>query len=210
MFFRFITYNKFKFKKWKNLTTAEKVKACQKLENIEAKRLRRDAYKVVIRDLKNGIAGTCVSADKEILLDTDYFLNDDKRFELMGVLFHEGRHAYQFDEINEKKKHCILSKAYWWKRNFQGYVNVAESGNTISFYSMQPVERDADEYAVKRLKHFWFRFRKEADYISAYTWRKDELKRDIRIAKRQLGPFYKWKVARRMRKERKMEQAKKR
>lgn len=203
MLFRFLVYNKFKLNKWKRLSTKERVEVCQKLENIQAKKLHRPAYKVVIRDLEKGVGGTCVSQNKEILLMTNYFLNDDRRFELMGTLFHEGRHAYQFDEVAEKRRHCILSREFWWRRNFQGYVSIADSGNTISLYSMQPVERDADSYAVRRLKSFRFRFRKEKDFWKAYNRLRDALKKDVELAKKELGPFYKLKVAWKSRQERK-------
>lgn len=209
MFFRFLTYNKFKLKKWKKLNTKERLAVCQKIENIQAKKLHRPVYRVVIRDLQKGVGGTCVSSDKEILLMTNYFIKDERRFDLLSTLFHEGRHAYQFDEIMEKKKHCIFSRTYWWKKNMQGYINIAESGDTISFYSMQPIERDAEEYSYKRLRRFGFRYRKEKDYWTTLNRDKSDLKKDVLIAKKELGPFYKLKVAWKNRQERKRNSKKK-
>lgn len=209
MFLRFLVYNKFKLKKWKKLNTKERLAVCQRLENIQAKKLHRPRYKVVIRDLEKGVGGTCVSKNKEILLMTRYFLSDEKRFDLMSTLFHEGRHAYQFDEIAEKKKHCILSKRYWWKKNMQGYINIAESGDKISFYSMQPVERDAEEYSCRRLKRFRFRYRKEKDFWTTLGREQADLKKDVILARKELGPFYRLKVAWKNRQERKKDRKKK-
>ena len=209
MFFRFLVYNKFKLKNWKKLNTKQRVAVCQKIERIEAKRLRRPVYKVVIRDLQKGVGGTCVSSEKEILLMTNYFIKDERRFDLLSTLFHEGRHAYQFDEIAEKRKHCILSRRYWWKRNMQGYINIAESGDKISFYSMQPVERDAEEYACRRLRRFNFRYRKELDYWTTLNREKGDLKKDVILAKKELGAFYRIKIAWKNRQERKKNRKKK-
>ena len=203
MFFKFLVYNKFKSKKWSKLSYSERLRVCQKLEKIESKKLKRPEYQILIKDLDElNLAGQCSSATHQLVLDDDYIKVDNKRFELMDVIFHEGRHAYQYKKINEKKKHSIFSKAYKWKKNYEGYVDSSECGDIKSFYAMQPIELDANKYALKRLKSFKSRFKKEADYVNTVNYYQYRLKERQQEAKEELGVFYKLKVANRNRKER--------
>lgn len=204
MFFKFLTYNKFKLKKWSRLSYSQRLKYCQKLERIEAKTLKRAEYQIVIKDMDDlNLAGRCVSSQNQLLIDDNYIKEDDKRFELMCTIFHEGRHAFQFEKINSKKKHSIFSKAYWWKKNLEGYVNNSECGDKQSFYAMQPVELDANNYALKRLKSFKFRFRKEPDYYDTTKYYEARIEKREQQARKELGIFYKIKIAWRNYKERK-------
>ena len=73
MFFKFLTYNKFKLKKWSRLSYSQRLKYCQKLERIEAKTLKRTEYQIVIKDMDDiNLAGRCVSSQNQLLIDDDY------------------------------------------------------------------------------------------------------------------------------------------
>jgi hypothetical protein len=195
MLFKFLTYNKFKFKKWKRLSHSKRLKAYQELEIIQAKKHKRQPYKVIIKDLEEGVSGRCVSSERVIYLDVVFILNIEKRFFGMSVLFHEGRHAFQYEAINSKKKMHVFSKAYKWKKNFEGYVSGSDEKDKFSFYSMQPVERDAEHYSLKRLRQFRLRFKNEPDYIE--TLKREEISYDKVKEKaiKELGIFYRLRVA---------------
>jgi hypothetical protein len=82
MLFKFLVYNKFKLKKWSKLSYPEKLKVCQKLEAIEAKRLKRSQYQIVVKDLdESNLAGQCSSSKHQLLLDDDYFKVDESLVE---------------------------------------------------------------------------------------------------------------------------------
>ncbi len=201
MLFRFLTYNKFKEKTWTKLTPQKRAKVFQKLENIQAKKLRRPAYKVIFNsewgDLMNG---ECSSTHKTIELNSKFALDPRQRFLGMATLFHEGRHAFQYNCCYGDKPPRRFTRAYRWKKNFQGYVN--GDADKYSFYSMQPVERDANKYAIKRLKAFRFRYRKEPLYIEALEKKLADFDNVKDLAKKELGFFYRLRVSLRNHKER--------
>lgn len=201
MFFNFITYNKFKEKKWKKLSLEKRAEAFQALENIQAKKLDRPVYKVEFNeDLDESILGRCDNKKRIIQLNKIFIQDLAFRFLGMITLFHEGRHAFQYDCCFGDKEPWIFSNAYKWKKNFEGYVDGGE--DKFSFYSMQPVERDACKYALKRLRSFRFRYGNELFYFKTYELKVKEFEDTKQLAKEELGIFYKQKVALRNRKER--------
>lgn len=129
------------------------------------------------------------------------FMKKFMQFWALTVLFHEGRHAFQHEEVVENNKPSVFSKTYKWKQNFEGYVNY-NNNEKFSYYAMQDVERDANKYALKRLKslHFWFK--NELGYQETIKSKQDELDSQVEDAKKELGLFYKLKVKWRSRKER--------
>ncbi len=201
MIFRFLTYNKFKENKWKRMSPQKRLKAFQKLENIQAKVLGRPACKVVPKQWEEqGLNGQFLSKTKQIELNTKFMTANNLQFMGMATLFHEGRHAYQYNLCYGGKKVRRFSKAYKWKQNFQGYVGSEE--DKYSFYSMQPIERDANKYAILRMKKFRFRYRKERLFLDALQRKMEDFDDVKDFAKKELGVFYKLKVFLRSRKER--------
>lgn len=202
MFFRFLTYNKFKESKWNKLSPEKRLKAFQSLENIQAKKLGRPAYTVVPNNSwGDTMNGECISQRKVIELNSKFMLDPSLRFLGMATLFHEGRHAFQYNSCFGEEQPKRFSKAYRWKKNFEGYVN--GENDKYSFYSMQPVERDANKYAIKRMKNFRFRYRNEPLFAEALNKKIADFEGVKDYAKKELGVFYKLKVALRNKKERK-------
>jgi len=192
MIFRCFTYNKFKERKWKRLTPEKRVKVFQKLENIQAKKQHRPACRVFVSNMDENFNGVHHSGDNTIELNSKFVIYPEQRFYGMATLFHEGRHAFQHMAIT-KEKVCIFSRAYRWKKNFQGYTSTED--DKYSFYSMQPVERDANRYAIRRMRRFRFRYRNEhlfkrtlQDKIAQFSGVKE-------YAKKELGAFYNLRVA---------------
>lgn len=199
--FNFFTYLKLKNKNWEKLSLRQKTNIFQKIENIEAKKQDRKIMTVKIKKLEEGLQGLCDKKAGIIYLSSDLFNKKYLQFWALTVLFHEGRHAFQQEEVVENEKPKIFSKTYKWKRNLQGYVNYDQS-EKFSYYAMQDVERDANKYALKRLKklHFWLK--NEKGYKETIQSKQDELDSQVETAKKELGFLYKLKVKWRNRKER--------
>lgn len=201
MLFRFITYNKFKEKKWRKLSNEKRLRAFQKLENIQAKKLDRPNCKVILNntldDTKNGEFSM---SKMTIELNAKFVTDPNLRFFGMMTLFHEGRHAFQFNSCFGEKPPRKFSKAYKWKKNIERYAG--DTSDKYYFYSMQPVERDANKYAIKRMKNFRFRFRKEPLFAQTLEKKINDFDAVKDYAKKELGTFYKLKVALHNRKER--------
>ena len=81
----------------------------------------------------------------------------------------------------------------------QKYITY-DGKDKFSYYSMQEVERDTNEYALARLKslHFWYR--NEDWYYKTLEFKIKEMQEEKSLARKELGLFYKWKVDRKVRK----------
>ena len=201
MFFRFLTYNKFKKRKWKRLTPEKRAQVYQQLENIQAKKQKRDACRVVFREMEETSNGVHISAENKIQLNSKFVYRPEFRYYGMATLFHEGRHAFQYHAITTKKKLGFFSKARKWKKNFQGYTSSDQ--DAYSFYSMQPVERDANLYAIRRMRRFRFRYRNDKLFANTLKDKEAQFDEVKNLAKRELGLFYGIRVALKNRKNRK-------
>ncbi len=193
IFFRFLTYNKFRARNWPYLSPNERLEAYQKLENIQAKKLHRPVCEIVAKPMEENLRGKYSQTNQTIYINEDYITDPNLSYDGMATIFHEGRHANQFFICYEKEKLHKWSRAYRWKKNMLGY----EKGNDdkFSFYSMQPVERDANKYALNRLKQFKHRYRYDPLYAATLEYRELEFAEDKIRAKKDLGLFYRWKVA---------------
>lgn len=199
--FSFLTYNKLKYKRWKKYSPIKRLKIFQKIEKIVSKKVGRECYSVLPREMEDTSYGLCSHREKTIYLNSKFFTKDNLQFYALATLYHEQRHAQQFYIVNTKKKFFKLSKAYRWKKNMEGYI-APEHRDDYSYYSMQEVERDANKNAINRLKKHRFRFRKERlfeitlnDKIKDYSNTKD-------LARKDLGFFYRIKLLIREKKER--------
>ena len=201
MFFRFLTYNKFKDKFWLKYSPSKRLTIFQKLENIQAKKLHRPACEIIACDFESDLAGRFNGQNQKIYLNEIFLTNSDLRFFGMATLFHEGRHAFQYKCcFGSNKRIFPFSATSRWRKNFQGYAN--SQTDQFSFYAMQPVERDACKYAINRLKQFRRRF--EGNFLFEATLRileKDYAETKIN-AKKELGIFYQLKVLKNNRKNR--------
>ena len=197
--FNFLVYRLFRTRKWNHLSFAGKVRALKKMEYIESKRLKREALDVVVQDLPEDLFGRCDYFGKRILLNSFLLNNPNMQFLALTVLFHEGRHAHQFSVVSSNKSPSRFSKAYKWKQNMQNYITY-DGKDKFSYYSMQEVERDTNEYALARLKslHFWYR--NEDWYYKTLEFKIKEMQEEKSLARKELGLFYKWKVDRKVRK----------
>jgi len=195
--FNFLTYKKFRSNKWANMSVASRLRALQMMEHIEAKKWNREELKIEDLDLGNNLLGRCDYSAKTIYINNQLLNTPNMQFMALLVLFHEGRHAYQYHVVSSNKNPWRFSKAYKWKKNMQNYIHY-DGSDKFSYYSMQEVERDTNLYSLRRLQslHFWFR--NEDFYYRTLELKIKEMEKEKLLAKKELGLFYKWKVNRRI------------
>lgn len=199
MLFDFLTYNKFKFRKWDKMSLSDRAYAFQKLEIIQARKLGRPVCQVIFRPMEEHLKGQFIPGKDVIYLNQMFIEEDALRFDGMFTLFHEGRHAFQHNVCFSGKELGLFSKARKWQKNFGGYINGAE--DEYSFYAMQPIERDANKYALQRLKKFQYRFIDDRYYNATVRFEEKCFDDDRFRAKEELGYFYKLKLAKRQKEE---------
>ena len=137
----FLTYRLFRSRKWNYMSVSGRQKALQRLEYIESKRLGREELSINIVPMPENMLGQCDYKGKAIYLNEQLLSTPNMQFIAMITLFHEGRHAYQYSVVSNKKHISRFSKAYKWKQNMQNYIRY-DGHDKFSYYSMQEVERD--------------------------------------------------------------------
>lgn len=161
-----------------------------------AKKQKRAALPVVVKyDLEADILG-CFSVENgrkmlyinEILLTEHHY-----RFLALVTILHEGRHAYQHQVVNTGKIPWYKFSARRWKKNFQGYFSASEDE---TMYSMQAVERDAQEFAIDALKSLSYIYSNERDYQATIDYIKDDYIQKMFDAKKKFGSSYEKKITR--------------
>ena len=199
MLFDFLTYNKFKFRNWNRLNLEGRAKVFQKLENIQARKLGRPPADIFFKEMEEKQKGAFNPTNNCIYLNIRFIQEDYLRFDGMFTLFHEGRHAFQHYAINTKSSFGVFSKAKKWRENFKGYI----SGNMdeYAFYAMQPVERDANKYALSRLNSFLYRFSEDRYFMATLNFEERCFYDDKFRAKNELGLFYNKKITKRFQEE---------
>jgi len=199
MLFNFLTYNKFKFRNWDRLSLEDRAQVFQKLENIQAKKLHRPPAEIIFKEMDERQKGAFNPTKNCIFLNMRFIQEDYLRFDGMFTLFHEGRHAFQHYAISENNNFGFFSKAKKWKENFKGYLS--GSVDEYAFYAMQPVERDANKYALSRLKSFLDRFSEDRYFIATLSFEEKCFYDDKFRAKNELGLFYNKKITKRFQEE---------
>lgn len=193
MFFGLLL-NKLKLKKWETYKPSKRQRILQKIEKKHAKMYGRKPLTVSINTNRGwhcyGVFE--IVRGKPILkLNISLITDVSLRFHALETVFHEGRHAYQYDVINRTKISFFDFKAKRWQKNWKGYISSREDAVV---YSMQAIERDAQKYTIKRLNRLRFKYRNEPDFertLEALKYRYDKA---LAEAKEKLGPFYGLKI----------------
>lgn len=195
----FSIYNKFKFKNWVKYSPGKRQKILEIVEEKQSKKLKREKLPVVINANPNwgsyGMFEVDASGKKTLYLSINLINDVSLRYHALETIFHEGRHAYQYEQITKKKIGFFNFKAKRWRDNYSGYITSKED-RTI--YSLQPVERDAQKYAIDRMEDFSFKFRNEADYQETMNQMIYRYEKTIENAKKEYGLFYKSKMYKRI------------
>lgn len=196
----FSIYNKFKLKNWRKLSKGRKQKVLEKVEKKQAKKLRRPALPIVINTDPNWHCFGMFEnrkGKKLLHLSINLLSKEELRFHALETIIHEGRHAYQHHVISKKKLNFFNFKEKRWKRNYMGYVSSKEDS---AIYSMQPIELDAQKYAIKMMNKFKGKFKNERDYHITVENMVNRLESSEQELKNRHGLFYRSAINRKIRK----------
>ena len=144
------------FEKWTTLSLDEKVFVLQTAEDKIAEIEHRYPCGINIDSLGERCYGYYDPNTKAITINSDYInssaFTDYK--EVLDTLIHEGRHAYQDYNVNERQVHPRNGEIENWKYNEQqtGYLSPEIYG--YEFYALQPVESDARAFAADVLDKY--------------------------------------------------------
>ena len=189
---------------WRNKMTNTKIdvnnKNNEKVEKKQSKKLKRPTLPVVVNTHPTcSYFGMFETLDGKQLLHINVKLLEDPslRFHALETILHEGRHAYQYNIIKNKKIRFYEFKKKRWKRNYSGYITSTEDP---LFYSMQPIERDAQKYAIKQMSKFKRKFKHEKDFYITLQRMIDRYNNTEKSLKEKHGIFYNAKLNRKIRK----------
>lgn len=141
-----------KFDNWEGLTLSERLQVLQEVENQAAALGGRTPLRVTAHDF--GDQGSIYTAGqmrwqtKEILINEKMLMQNSLQAEgnVLDTVLHEGRHAYQFSNLYEKRTEPSDEKYQSWLMNQKtGYLTCDKFG--FERYSMQPLELDARVFA---------------------------------------------------------------
>ena len=194
----FSVYNKFKLRKWLNYSAGKRQRLIEKVEKKQAKKLKRPILPVVVNTSPNcPYFGMFESNNgKQILHINLRLLNEPHlRFHALETILHEGRHAYQYNLINKRKIRFFEFRKKRWLDNYSGYIS---SNEDKLFYSMQPIERDAQKYAIKKMEKMHHRFKDEEDYHLTLELMKKRFDKTEEELRAKHGLFYRAKLRRKI------------
>ncbi len=189
----FFIYSKFKYKKWNKLTPDYRLKVLQALENKLARQQNRDAIEVRVYDdptWKSLGMFASTKGKQLIYIHEDLIYNPEMRFHALETIIHEGRHASQFAVVNKKLK-WYQFKQKRWQKNWQNYFSSREDR---VMYNNQAIERDAQQFTIRKLSRLQRKYRKERDF--AYTLHTNVARYENAEddARKKYGFFYKYKI----------------
>lgn len=191
-------YSKFKYKKWNKLTPDKRLEVLRALEKKLAKEQNRDPIDVTVYPDPTwqsfGMFRTN-GGKRQILIHEDLIYNPELRFHALETIIHEGRHASQFVVVNKKLKWYNF-KERRWKKNWQNYFSSSEDN---LMYNNQAIERDAQQFTIKKLSRLARKYRNERDF--AYTLHANKMRYENADddARKKYGMFYKFKIDRNVR-----------
>lgn len=146
-----------KFENWKNLSLEERHRVLQAAEFKIAEIEHRDFCGIDLEKMPQGNFGSYSLATNRITLNEYYVMdNNPESFkECLDTLIHEGRHAYQDYNLNEREVHPDNEDVAAWYKNLKvdGYENGLFTG--FEAYYNQPIEKDAREFAEGVLDNYY-------------------------------------------------------
>jgi hypothetical protein len=124
--------------KWNELSINERREALQQLENHYAELQGREPCP--IKPTTNPkVLGQYDYSEEIIYLNEQRLLANDKCYEAVNTILHEGRHAYQDYVIGELEGQAVEDEISKWKKNFIGGYLKKEPE-----YWLQSIEADAN------------------------------------------------------------------
>ena len=116
------------------------------------------------------------------------------RFQAMATVLHEGRHYTQYYASNSELSFFEF-RAKRWKKNMEKYIS---SSVDRELYDMQIVERDAQKFAIKKMKRWQRKFADEEDFWRIYNNLNYRFEQNEKEAIEKYGKFYRRKIRKRI------------
>lgn len=145
--------NKLRTENWSRMTYDQRWDTLQKIENSTAEREGRTARTVWPERMEENVYGYFSEKNPyEIHVNNQLLANSSNGYEMADTVWHEGRHAYQYDACNGElrldSKKPDAQTTELWKANFYPGIYREEGGG----YYYQPVEMDAKRFAADRMQ----------------------------------------------------------
>lgn len=145
------------YSEWKELSVEERIEVLQKIETKIAEIAHRPVSFISTKSLGEGHYGYYTPGIKHIVINSDVL--SSKSFEdykeTLDTLVHEGRHAYQDYNLNEREVHPRSGDVTNWKLNEKDYEYQDVQHYGFKAYVLQPVEADARAFAEDVLKQYF-------------------------------------------------------
>jgi len=140
---------------WDKLSDHKRLKVLQVIENKTAKEEGRKRRKIKTEYLEEGVKGTFRDNEPHRIYIDINFLKEGNVYNVIDTVFHEGRHAYQYDvthgEIPEGKlSPNIKTQKSIWVANNEIYNDSKDYD-----YRFQPKEDDTNNFALKKTKEIF-------------------------------------------------------
>jgi len=166
---------------WAFLSDDEKHAALNEIEKETAASEGREPRKVVFEKIE---ADGYFDEDKLRLVVNKDIIDQSAR--VIATVLHEGRHSYQYDVINGKFNN---KNRIDWQKNWNAYLEPEVNGNEYFDYCLQPIEYDAETFALKRLKKIANKAGSE-EFTKLYKIAKIDFQQEISYAKIEYGRNY--------------------
>lgn len=144
------------YEEWKELSPEDRLNVLQELESNIADIAHREECPISTKELGEGHYGYFDPNLKTITINSELFESDSFKDykECLDTVIHEGRHAYQYYNLNEREVHPREGDLTNWKLNeFEyGYQDAETCG--FKAYYMQPQEADARAFAEDILNKY--------------------------------------------------------
>ncbi len=156
--------------------------ALQQLEDAYAGIQGRAPWRVVDEDLDPDVDGMIrdgkILVNRHLVLGTQY--EDAPAFKAIDAVIHEGRHVFQLAAVSGDAEHQDRSEVWKWKENLAVYIDgrSVRPGHYYA-YKLQPLERDAHDYAMKEMKAIYGRLEQEYGQINSLA---EYFNNEVRIA----------------------------
>lgn len=152
-----------KYENWKGLTLEQRTELLNTIEYRIAQIEHRPPLPIKVEKMASNVFGYQDSYNKLIALNSKFVMSDSKEAykDVIDTIIHEGRHAYQHYNVDQKCVHDSLSEVNTWRENFYDPKYRYYSGNTLvvigpnkvgdvgfRLYYYQPVEIDARNFAA--------------------------------------------------------------
>lgn len=151
-----------KYENWKNLNLEQRTNLLNEIENKIAQLEHRPPLPIKVKKMDPATFGYQDSSNKIIALNSKFVNSNNKQAhkDVIDTIIHEGRHAYQHYNVEQKFVHDSLSVVNTWKENFTNPKYKYYNGNSLivigpkkvgdvgfRLYYYQPVEIDARNFA---------------------------------------------------------------